>query len=42
MNKITEKDAMYFLNMKKQKMDELVKSGFGELNLDKGIKSLEK
>ena len=42
MNKITERDAMYFLNMKKQKMDELVKSGFGELNLDKGIKSLEK
>ena len=41
MNKIKENDVMYFLNLKRQKMDEMVKSQFGELDLGQGIKSLE-
>ena len=42
MNMIKENDVMYFLNLKKQKMDEIIKSKSDELGLGEGLPNLSR
>ena len=42
MNMIKENDVMYFLNLKKQKMDEVIKSKSDELGLGEGLPNLSR